>query len=407
MHTWTENNGSLAIDYRSGGGCKAYIVLGIFCVMFILIASFMSLIVLSLDFSRILKVLGMLVLCLFGLLCGIAIFRNLRKDFTLQAMLEIDSHNETMSLYNTDTKSDLQLGLGDFDHIRIKKVRVLNPNRGTHLPRYDYQIFLIKQNGSAFWLDTQHEAQKEPFSNYIDQLTSFVGLEVKDFTEFELDRPATQTYTNVIDAKYTPSKWVVELHDAKGTIFTLKSKRSVTNALVSILIYSFFFLVPAIMVAMYRDMEAPLILNLGALVVGLAYVTGILLFALTQFKRYILRLEQDALAIRLAFVFPIFDRIFGRLLNIPKDAIQNASVHRTANGHFWLALGITSFSVPTTDKVLFGAGAFQKQGLDDINQDESLIGLWEISGWRHNKSTTPQDLSYIADRIHNQYLKTS
>ena len=160
MHTWTENNGSLNIDYRSGGGCKAYIVLGIFCVMFILIASFMSLIVLSLDFSRILKVLGMLVLCLFGLLCGIAIFRNLRKDFTLQAMLKIDSHNETMSLYNTDTKSDLQLGLGDFDHIRIKKVRVLNPNRGTHLPRYDYQIFLIKQNGSAFWLDTQHEAQK-------------------------------------------------------------------------------------------------------------------------------------------------------------------------------------------------------------------------------------------------------
>ena len=232
-------------------------------------------------------------------------------------------------------------------------------------------------------------------------------MKSKNFTEFELDRPATQTYTNVIDTKYTPSKWVVELHDAKGTIFTLKSKRSVTNALVSILIYSFFFLVPAIMVAMYRDMEAPLILNFGALVVGLAYVTGILLFAMTQFKRYILRLEQDALAIRLAFVFPIFDRIFGRLLNIPKYAIQNASVHRTANGHFWLALGITSFSVPTTDKVLFGAGAFQKQSLDDINQDESLIGLWEISGWRHNKSTTPQDLSYIADRIHNQYLKTS
>ena len=79
-------------------------------------------------------------------------------------------------------------------------------------------------------------------------------------------------------------------------------------------------------------------------------------------------------------------------------------VNRLDEGHFWLSLavekGFTRASITTFTSLLFNLGAFNRKEIQSVNENEGIIGLWEVQGnLRAGSCADYNDLRFIENLL--------
>ena len=134
------------------------------------------------------------------------------------------------------------------------------------------------------------------------------------------------------------------------------------------------------------------------------FICAFLLFA-GQFGKYFIRLNENEIDIRVHFSIKLADSLFGKYMQVPKNELRIAALHRTSGGGHWLSLATKSQVMPQS-----GSSFFAKMGVFDSNQQnpqsesDYLLGLWSLSGVRYRNGPTPEDLAYIAQSINDKYV---
>ena len=121
-----------------------------------------------------------------------------------------------------------------------------------------------------------------------------------------------------------------------------------------------------------------------------------------------IRDSSNSLTISLNFPTFLLNSIFGKTIDIPSSSIAHVRTNRLDEGHFWLSL--------TTDRphlggslsnLLFNVGAFSKDKMRELNEEEHVISLWEVYGYTaKDQGADLNDLLYI-DHLIQSYLGLS
>ena len=129
---------------------------------------------------------------------------------------------------------------------------------------------------------------------------------------------------------------------------------------------------------------------------------------LSRLRIYRLAVTANGLTICLSFPTFLLNSIFGKTIDIPSSSIAHVRTNRLDEGHFWLSL--------TTDRpylggslsnLLFNVGAFSKDKMRELNEQEHVISLWEVYGYTaKGQGADLNDLLYIEHLIQS-YLGLS
>ena len=422
MPDWHQSNGHLEIDYRpektTSAGCFPYFA----GALFICFLGFMSLLLYTVEASTVAKTGAGLLLLLFTIIGLHTMIHNLRGSgsLDLQDVLLIDTKTEELRITNIDTKLELRYGLGEFDFVEIRKTKhrmrrqSVADDSPAQMQYFRYHIYLIKKDGSTFWIYTERE--EERFLEKISILNAVLGLEVRDETELGLAKDAVRNYHKTIPTRFKQSKWVAERDDEHGRLYTLnEQKHTLEEKVVRLSVFSVFALFPVLIML---EFVVPMLSKESA--TWQAYDYGILIFTSLfclfyficaclliagQFKKYFIRLNENEIDIRVHFSIKPADRLFGKYMQVPKNELRIAAVHRTSDGGHRLSLATKSQVMPQS-----GSSFLAKMGVFDTNQQDSqsesdyLLMLWSLSGVRYRNGPNAEDLAYIAQSINDKYV---
>ncbi|MCH2596800.1 MAG: hypothetical protein MKZ95_13530 [Pirellulales bacterium] len=228
-----------------------------------------------------------------------------------------------------------------------------------------------------------------------------VGIQIVDDTSSSLSRDATKTFTNQLTTPpASASKFVTVGSTRSGKEIVIKEKTTLLKATFFVNVFAIFTLIPVIIFISAFDkvsFERVIILTLF----GACWFGAIFIMLLSRLRIYRLAVTANGLTICLSFPTFLLNSIFGKTIDIPSSSIAHVRTNRLDEGHFWLSL--------TTDRpylggslsnLLFNVGAFSKDIMRELNEEEHVISLWEVYGYTaKGQGSDLNDLLYIEHLI--------
>ena len=192
-----------------------------------------------------------------------------------------------------------------------------------------------------------------------------------------------------------------------GKEIVIKEKSTLLKATFFVNVFAIFTLIPVMIFISALDkvsLERVIILTLF----GACWFAAIFIMLLSRLRIYRLAVTANGLTISLSFPTFLLNSIFGKTIDIPSSSIAHVRTNRLDEGHFWLSL--------TTDRpylggslsnLLFNVGAFSKDIMRELNEEEHVISLWEVYGYTaKGQGADLNDLLYIEHLIQS-YLGLS
>ncbi len=340
---------------------------------------------------------------LLGSILFMAGFSHKKMDFN--ATVIIDKEKQNVTFFKTE-KRKYSFGMGLLSFIRIVGVMRSRTSgsgssrRTEHYPTY--QIFLVKKDGSHFWLDTFLD--KEATEEFILSLHGFCGIAVRDECGFSLDRSTTSQYSNEFSEGISGHSEFIEIKDTqKGQQISLKKNRSLFTNSLAFLFYILFFSAPIMVLFIMRDPDWYFWIFFG--VFSLLWYGILFLIVSVSMKKYIVYLNYDHLTIEIGYKISLLNRFMGAIIVIPRDKMEYIRVHRLEGGGFWLTISANeSLSIPEPN--FFQRSEYLNvEPMDAMFANEKIYGLWEITGYaRSGMEADYADLLYLEDMLQRQFF---
>lgn len=400
MATWNTAQDELHIDAdKGGGGCL--VIFFVFIGLPLMAGSIIFLASKYPDIHFDSSTRFALVAAMGG---SVAILAGLSsRSMNYNSTVVINTRREEISFSRGEQDDNVIFGLGDIAYARLLKVfkrrHGANQSTSTRKSYATYQIFLVKKDGAHLWLDTFHG--RGPLEKAVSLLHESVGIQIVDEISFSLSRDATKTFTNQLkEPPASASKFVTVESTISGKEIAIKEKTTLLKTTFFINVFALFTLAPLIVFAPAFD-KGPFDLVIILTLFGAFWFSVIFIMLLSQLRIYRLAVTTNGLAICLNFPTSFLDGIFGKTIDIPSSSIAHVRTNRLDEGHFWLSL--------TTDRpylggslssLLFNVGAFRKAKMRELNDQEHVIGLWEVYGHTaKGQGADLNDLLYIEHLI--------
>ena len=406
MATWNTAPDELHIDVdKGGGGCVV-----IFFVLIGLVVMAGSISSLASDYPDVDFDSSTRFALIFAMFGSVLIVAGLSmRSMNYNSTVVINTKREEISFSRGEQNDNVIFGLGDIAYARLLKVfkRRSGSTSNSGSRRYaTYQIFLVKKDGAHLWLDTFHK--RGALEKAVSLLHESVGIQIVDDTSSSLSRDATKTFTNQLTTPpASASKFVTVGSTRSGKEIVIKEKTTLLKATFFVNVFAIFTLIPVIIFISAFDkvsFERVIILTLF----GACWFAAIFIMLLSRLRTYRLAVTANGLTISLNFPTFLLNSIFGKTIDIPSSSIAHVRTNRLDEGHFWLSL--------TTDRpylggslsnLLFNVGAFSKNKMRELNEQEHVISLWEVYGYTaKDQGADLNDLLYIEHLIQS-YLGLS
>lgn len=401
MNSWEISNNKLFIENKGRvQGCAAsfFLVLG-----FIIVLTSCGIIYLKSDSIEInIYTFFTILLLEFGVLAILAAINVFRKNF--KAFLEFDLEREILSFSKNKKDKKLEISFSEFEKIRLVKQNEMVSSTGTARSRWVYLIFLIRKNGEHFFVDST--TNNVAFENIVQKLYDFIGLQIQDETDLGLEKIAVKKYSKFQEeGKFEQSNYVKIEKEYNFQVLSLKEEKSLFSRIVNFVLLCFVFTFPAyFLLTIYNSEKEPgtLFTVLGTVFL-IIFFSLIFTFYLVGNKRYKIAIDSEQLIVKLIFKNTWLNNKFGKEIKIAKENIKDIRVNRLYEGHFWLSCVLQNQTISTYSAVMFGMGVFKKSKARSLNNNETILGLWEVPGYNDNEFNY-RDLYYIKNWMLNNMV---
>ncbi len=403
MKDWKREGDAIHIIKQPRMGC-AYFFIGILGLLITLGASLFLLAEGTTEgFSRAMLYGGLVLM--FGLvflLGGIG-----GRKFNFKSFVEIQETEIRFRKLEKDQPH--RMDMGEIEHIACIKVMKSHGSGENSRSYPTYQIFLRKRDGAYFWLDTFRD--KQHFVDALDMVYDFLGLEVRDRTGFEQNRPATKSYEPFPRPEVTNhSKYISIERNGTGTHAGIRVPRDFMTSLLKVLVFGLFLGVPGVIAyGVFADAGDGVFAWIMMIFVGsfvFVFVSLVLVIMLMTIRRFELEIASGKLLIHQRF--PLLVSFLNRTSEVAAGMIRSIRVNRLDDGHFSLSVAVDknykeSVHGSTLARLMLMLGAFSKPGTQIPEKNREVINLWEIPGYQaEDAGANYMDLLFLEKLLQDQ-----
>lgn len=326
------------------------------------------------------------------------------KLMQLNSTVIIDREKQTVTFYK-DEKRKYSFGLGTIAFVQITKVMKMRSSSSSSAQNRSYptyQVFLVKKDGSHFWLDTF--LNQKNIKIFVESLYDYCGLAIHDYCGFSLDQDAREKYANEYsDPIPPPSKFIVIEETEKGKKINIKKKKSLFMFVLISIVFLLFFTAPILV--FFAGGNPGIFFIIFFVIFGLFWYSILFFIVSIMMKRYTLYLKYNELVLDIGFKLGFIDKFWGSVINIPRDKIKYVRVHRLDESSFWLAVSADANLKSPEPNFFLKMGFLSKDSVSGLFPNEKVFGLWEISGMaRSNQEADYLDLLYLENLIEKQFF---
>ncbi len=266
---------------------------------------------------------------------------------------------------------------------------------------YDYRVYLVKKDGSIFWLYTFRH--KKDAVEHLKVLLERVAVSCIDEAKAGLARTVQNPYRAVsrqIQPVGTSPSVEISEKDGEQRIILRKSRSGVRTFFAYILLIGIFIGVP-VWFYVANQPEIPGWFLIIPAVPALGMLVGMVVLG----RKYIILCGRDELTVSVRFWFPLLQILLGRTVRIPASAMRGVRVNRYEGTEFHLELIVDKeVKLPRLTGLSFNTGAIRMLPRSCIPDESRHIGLWSVfPTGRGNKGPQVSDLYAIEGILQTKY----